>query len=228
MVALVVSALLVMGIIQIFISTRESHRVQTGMAYQQENARVAMDLLRHDLSMAGNPRTPGISPFDTVRSTDGAGVDSSDTIAPVFQTGVDCFGNVLAPNTVSTHVYTVQQQADGTWSLFCATNANFAAPQPVVDGIEGMQVLYGRDSDGDLQPDSYVGAGGMLATDWPTVASVRIALLVNTMDPVSRTNSGPQTYYLLGAPGRTFNDQLRRQVYTFTVLIRNGYGATFF
>lgn len=53
MVALALSFMLVAGIIQIYISSKQSYRLQEGQSRIQENARFAMELLQRDLRIAG-------------------------------------------------------------------------------------------------------------------------------------------------------------------------------
>lgn len=54
MVALVISSLILLGLVQIFSSTRTTYQVDEGLARLQENGRFAMDFLVRDIRMAGN------------------------------------------------------------------------------------------------------------------------------------------------------------------------------
>ena len=53
MLAMVLSFVLLAGIIQIYISSKQSYRLMEGQSRIQENARYAMDLLQRDLRIAG-------------------------------------------------------------------------------------------------------------------------------------------------------------------------------
>lgn len=53
MVAIGLSMVLSLGVIQIFSSSKQTSRVQDSLARLQENARFALDLLAHDIRMAG-------------------------------------------------------------------------------------------------------------------------------------------------------------------------------
>lgn len=53
MVAMVIGLILIAGVIQIFISSKQSYRVQDSMGRLQENARFAMDYLTREARMAG-------------------------------------------------------------------------------------------------------------------------------------------------------------------------------
>lgn len=54
MIAITLGMILIAGVIQIFSSSKQTYRVQEAMGRLQENARFALDLLGHDLRMAGN------------------------------------------------------------------------------------------------------------------------------------------------------------------------------
>ena len=56
-------------------------------------------------------------------------------------------------------------------------------PEPVVCGVENMQILYGVDNDGDEQPNLYARASAVCNTvQWRNVVSVRLGLLLRTLD----------------------------------------------
>lgn len=54
MVALAIAALLLLGLVQIFASTRVAYQTTDGLARVQENGRFAMDFLQRDVRMAGH------------------------------------------------------------------------------------------------------------------------------------------------------------------------------
>ncbi len=53
MVAITISLILLAGVMQLFTSSRQTYRVQDGLARLQENGRFAMDFLSRDIRMAG-------------------------------------------------------------------------------------------------------------------------------------------------------------------------------
>lgn len=53
MIALLIGAFLIGGIMQIFISSRQTYRMQEGLSRLQENGRFALDFLADDIRMAG-------------------------------------------------------------------------------------------------------------------------------------------------------------------------------
>ncbi|MGE0082035.1 MAG: prepilin-type N-terminal cleavage/methylation domain-containing protein [Thiohalomonadaceae bacterium] len=147
MVAMVISLILLAGVSQIFISNRETYRIQNNLARLQENARFAIDLLRSDLSMAGFP--DGFDPFDVA--------NTNDTSLAARLQGPDCEGNLGAGTIVKT--YTVTDT-----SLTCNGI-------PLVDGIQAMTFVYGEDTDDDREAERYV-----LAPGANRIVSVRLTL----------------------------------------------------
>lgn len=95
------------------------------------------------------------------------------------------------------------------------------AAQALIEGVDGMQVLYGVTSNTDTSANQYltaaqVDAGGL----WGNVVNVRIALLVASLNP---TVKAPNTtvYSLLGVNYPAFNDLRQRRVFTTTITLRN-------
>ena len=54
MIALAISSLLVLGLVEVFAASRTAYQLSTGLARVQENGRFAMDFLQRDLRMAGH------------------------------------------------------------------------------------------------------------------------------------------------------------------------------
>lgn len=102
------------------------------------------------------------------------------------------------------------------------------ADQPAVemfDGVEGLQVLYGVDTDGDFTVDDYLDADAVAAAGrWPEVTAVSLALLVRSpeeqgVDVETRSFALLDVAYPAGGGG--FNDRRRREVFTATATVRN-------
>jgi type IV pilus assembly protein PilW len=93
--------------------------------------------------------------------------------------------------------------------------------QPLVDGIEQMQFLYGEDLDLDGAPDSYVSADAV--GNWNQVVSVRATLLVRTIDEYG-DETDTKTYDINGDGNNPFiapGDRRSRKLVSATVLLRN-------
>jgi len=124
----------------------------------------------------------------------------------------------------TTRQYFVAKGASGNPALF-RKDLN-GTPVELVDGIENLQVLYGKDTDGDKVPNVYLKAGdaGLQSTaDWSSVVSVRFGIVARTVsDKDTDVDSG--TYDVDGdgttdftAPG----DHNKRRIFQATVQLRN-------
>ncbi len=87
----------------------------------------------------------------------------------------------------------------------------------LASGIEDMQILYGEDdvASSDDYADSYKTADNV--TDWESIRSVRISLLLQSRDNITQQS---QTIQFNGAPVVSTDNRLRL-VYTSTVSLRN-------
>ena len=146
-----------------------------------------------------------------------------------FFTGATAPAAASNPSSIhemNIHVYYIRPYAtvagDGIPTLVRETL--IAGPamvaQPLVEGIESMQISYGIDTTvpGDLVVDSYVTAAGV--TNWSQVVSIRIDLLVRA--PAMEGGLANSNSYTLGditLPAT--NDKYRRGVYSTTIMLRN-------
>lgn len=88
--------------------------------------------------------------------------------------------------------------------------------EELVRGVEDMQIEYGEDLDGDWTADIYRSAD--LVTNWQSVVSARISLLMQTTE--SNIASQPQPYTFNGTTV-TPTDRRLRQAFTTVVALRN-------
>jgi type IV pilus assembly protein PilW len=211
MVALTLSLLLILGISSIFSGNRETYRVQGGLAILQENARYATEALRRDISMAGYPSDNDITAIAGAMTKD-SGNEKPDTIAVSYISDRSCAGATVAP-TLETRQYHIETDAvTKVPGLYCNDTL-------IVEGVENMQFQYGIDTDLDGAANQFSAADKV--TDWSQVMAVRFALLVNSLEPVSREKD-EATYVLLDAPEiPAASDMLRRRVFFGTVVLRN-------
>lgn len=230
MVALTISLLLLAGVMQVFLSNKASHNLQSGLGRLQENARAAMDILSLNISMAGyTTGTTAINKINTANTLDNttanatlgftvANGKASDIIEINYQSATDCLGQATG-GTATDRYY-----LNGT-NLMCLGNGS-ATPGIIAEGIENMQILYGEDSDGDKIANRYINAGNInTAVDANgilivPIVSVRIALLASTVENSSGNDTA--SYALLNTPLLgPFNDTLLRKVFTRTIILRN-------
>ncbi len=231
MIALVLSLVVMLMTTGIYVNNKQTYRFLDQYSLLQENGRFAIFFLREHILQAGFPRQAGIDPFPVVPTNNN--FPNNDTIIVAFRSAVDCLnhgpagavGSQLAQNT-----FDIAVDGNGNSQLRCDGNGLVGGVnqpvQPLVDGIQNLQVEYGVDTDGDGIANSYansadveagtVGGGG---ADWPNVVSVRVAVLVqgqaNTLDTAQTV-----TYNILGQTAQ-FTDRTPRRVFTTTIPLRN-------
>ncbi len=101
-------------------------------------------------------------------------------------------------------------------SVMNASGGNIkVVEEELIEGVENLQILYGIDTDGtaDGIANLYVTAGSV--GDWSKVASVRLFLLVRSIEP---TSGGVKPYTFMGT---SYSDNYIRRQFTATVQIRN-------
>lgn len=118
------------------------------------------------------------------------------------------------------------QTGDAILALYRYTSvAGAATTQELLEGVERMEILYGVDTNDDGVPNSYLAAGAVGLTTtahWGNVTSVKIVLLLRTLDENVNIDRDIRTYSLLDAAAyNPADERLRRRTYTTTVQIRN-------
>lgn len=96
-------------------------------------------------------------------------------------------------------------------------NANSA--EALLEGIDGINLLYGFDSDGDGVANQYRTAAslGLFSDNWTSVTSVRLELLARSFNEVAES---PQAYFF-GGSRITPTDNFIRRTFVMTVELRN-------
>lgn len=110
-------------------------------------------------------------------------------------------------------------------ALFRVQNYDiFDSTNPLIEGVENMQILYGKDTTGDGVADTFVDAAGV--TTWDKVVSVRVALLMQAVKENFENDLDTNTYDLLGTTIDPLDDHRRRRIFAATVQIRNRINKT--
>lgn len=107
-----------------------------------------------------------------------------------------------------------------------AANGTVGVAEELIEGVESMQILYGESLDGDVRStvDTYVPADQVV--NWLNVISVRISLLMQSVEdgsvpsPQSYTFNGV-VYNGAGGNGNLPADDRVRRVFTSTINLRN-------
>ncbi len=140
----------------------------------------------------------------TITHDDGSGTTGN---SPLFLSRAFPKGEVAK---ISTRIYDIRSKPALYWK-----RGNQSADE-LVEGIENMQIQYGEDTDGDRAVDIYRTAD--LVADWENVVSVRIDLLVRSVE--DNVTSQPQTYTFNGETV-TPTDRRLRQAFSTVISLRN-------
>ncbi len=249
MVALTIGLLIVLAATTLYLGASGSLRLQDEVSRLDDSGRFALDSITRLLRIAGYVDWAGdsggapvqLNPGDppAVQGSDGARNDAltlrffgSANGGAADGAIVDCLG-VPVPrdgNPASRSENSLSVSAGG--ALLCQASG-MTSPQPLIDGVDRLQFLYGVDTDGDGIPDRWQRAGQV--ANWRAVRVVRVGLLM-AGGPGSRKDLDTAVYRLFGAAHAdagdnavldtaTLSDAERhrlRRLYTATVAIRNG------
>ncbi len=144
------------------------------------------------------------TPGNSISSWGGASAPDAEKF------GVD--SEIIKMNTV---YYYIAAGASGQPALWQSIVPGTA--QEILEGVENMQLLYGRDTGTDFVPDQYDTATAVTsAAAWDKVGAVRVQLLVRSEDGVT---DAAQPYSFNGA-NVTPTDRRLRHVFVSTVGVR--------
>ncbi len=100
------------------------------------------------------------------------------------------------------------------------------AAQELIEGVESMQILYGLNLDNDYKKTvgAYVSAN--LVENWASVVSVRVSLLIQSVEDSLVASPQPYTFNGVVYDGSAGNgslpaDRRLRRVFTSTITLRN-------
>ena len=101
-----------------------------------------------------------------------------------------------------------------------------AAAEELIEGVESMQLLYGVNTDQDIRAtvDAYLTADNV--TNWDEVISVRVSLLMQSVEEGTVPSPQPYTFDGVtydggGGNGALPADERARRVFTATISLRN-------
>lgn len=237
MISLVLGLAVIGGLGQVFLSNKSSYSLQERLGQLQENGRYALYFLQRDIRNAGQPFDDTAAfVFVPALTLNGAG-NASDQITIRYTpevAGNDCLGNGFPAGVPFDTTYSINvDAATGVSRLRCSAQGQPA--QPIVDGIENLQILYGLDRTGDTFADVYVRATDLAADEWRQgVVAVRVSILASAISPITGDTAADNTrqFTLLDAPPvgpLQKNDPppsgalrgIRGRVFTTTIAVRN-------
>lgn len=254
LVAMVIGLILLLGVSQVFLSSRQTFATNDAMTKLQENGRFALEFIAATARQAGY-LSPGSSegmpfPVEPINCGKGSAAsnpctfsgagNASDRVSFSAEPAVvidgslrDCTGSAVPIDKIIINSYFIippdannPQPSLGCSSYNRSDSGWLVQNQRLIDGIESLQVLYGIASNTDpFSVGSFISADRVEAQNkWKDVLAVRIAVLANSLDPVSPPPV-QRNYYLLDAAPITpaAGDQLSRQIFTTTVQLKNIY-----
>jgi len=163
-----------------------------------------------------------VSDKDSNRDCTGAGgYAKDDTILNVFWVQPPTLVDPTDSNSVGTSGSLWCQGFTFNNSTIATVNGN--SSQSIANGIDAMHILYGE-ATGDLAGEDgvrnvtrYVTANNV--NQWDHVYAVRVAILSSA--PAGSGDSEESIYQLLDSELYTINDNITRQVFSATFVIRN-------
>lgn len=164
--------------------------------------------------------------------------DRSDYLAVWYnpESDISCTGAAITADQAIANVFFVSDD-NGFNSLKCqsydidtpslgSTSNNDL--QPIIEGIENMQILYGFTNGSDANPTRYISADTINAmpitgspAPWGSISAVRIELLVGTGYDDKALDLNTRTYQLADSKPVSYTDRRLRKIYSTTVAINN-------
>jgi type IV pilus assembly protein PilW len=240
LVAILISLILLAGLLQIYLNTKNIYYMQTNFVQLQENDRFIDTYLPRILRFTGYrspPASGNFIPLTTVfantpyvTGTNATGTNGSDTLTIAYQgsgtgTGTpdgsirDCLNQPIDANTIATSTFSITANNQFQCQAINPNASPTNNTQVLISGVENFQVLYGEDLNNDQIADRYVNAN-FSGLSMSRVVSVRVCLLIRSTNPVNMS-SQTITYNLLGTSFTPTNPQYIRTPITSTILFRN-------
>jgi type IV pilus assembly protein PilW len=233
--AALLSAFLILGLVQIVSAARSSFRLQENEAEVQENGRHAIATLGVLVRQAGFSPQPWNESFNSQALTPDTRdrvSARSDRIALRSWSNLNCFNNRNPIEDESGEpaffiresVFDLNNRRDLTHTCrYGPTDAEFITQirrQGFIRNVESFQVLYGEDGDHDGNIDRWV-RGGEWA-DESQVLGVRLGLLLNSSDVV--VEQAAQDFSVLDFQYSTRADGKLHRFFEFTAAIKGRSG----
>jgi hypothetical protein len=207
MLASALGLFLIFGFIQIYLSVQKTFNLQQAIIGIQENGRFAVHFLNESIRMAGYAYCGSSTDF----VNQALAIKGYSDDAPVFLTDIkkgtdsievgECvvrdkkqqfekfifyIGKTDRKNSLGNSIY----------ALYVKYSTDTANKRELVSGVEDMQLSYGIvEKSAAKNIADYLLATAMKAKDWQKVRAVKIALLLNSEQPVLLK---PETYDFFG------------------------------
>lgn len=235
LVALALTAVLMLALVRYATAAGASQRLQDNQALFQDQARVVFRMLSAAIAEAGfapapwNPSPETSDPF--AGSSDGV-TSRSDRLVVRAWSDRNCFENLnTEADADGRPAFFLREQAwdlndDAQLTRTCRYGPDESAMitqvrrQGRVPGVEAFRLRFAVDGDGDRNADRWVAAGAW--TDPGQVMGVRVGLLLRGADAVVEPVAG--AHDVLGVTFRSPADGRLRNVLEFTIAARGRSG----
>jgi type IV pilus assembly protein PilW len=231
LVAMLIGAILLIGLVQIVAGARSSFRLQEAMAELQESGRFVIDSLGNVLrqsAFAPQPWSDAAEPVGFTPETADAVSSKGDRLAIRTWSEHNCYGSI---NTVTDangqpRFYLKESiltlSSSGNLAHTCRygpTAKEFITQmqgQGLLENVDAFQALYAEDLDDDDQADRWVKGGQW--QDQARVLGLQIAVLIRSDQVVTEGTSRPYTLLdkVINAPA----DGRLRRVFTYSQALR--------
>ncbi len=229
LVAMALSSMLTLVLIQMAMAARGSFRLQEGLAELQENGRYFADLVSAEIAASAYHPQPWLheaTPIGLMADSVDGSSSHGDRLVSRHWSGQNCFG---APNTDrdiagQPRFYlkeSILEMSNGNLVNSCRYGRNVAEMitqinrQGTIPQVEVFQALYATDSDEDGQIDSWLRAGQWTSPE--QVRAVRFGILNSSRESISTQQA--QVFQVLDYSYTAPADGRLRRVYSFTVPI---------
>ncbi|HET9843589.1 MAG TPA: PilW family protein [Gammaproteobacteria bacterium] len=241
LIGLALSMILLAGVLQVFLNSKQAYRLGAAFSELQENGRFISDYIPRIVRNTGYRSTPlntnfasleEIFPEDkpSIQVLDNSGVNGSDILTIRFQgsgdslgnpdgTMRDCLNQPVDADEIVTNVFSISNLYELDCQSINPNAPSTVASNTLVSGVENLQVLLGEDLDGDDAPDRYV-PPNFAGVNLNNVVSMRISILVRSTEEVHKMLD-TETYNLLGTLFVPTADYRIRRIFSFTIVLRN-------
>lgn len=228
--SLVVSLFLIGGMIHLVVSTQKAAQTQIALVSVQESGRFALEAIGRELRKAGYRASGFLSEADAFPLVDGMAAGqvitgSASEVTLRYRgsgTGAgdgwmqDCLGANVAETGTARVTLALAGSDLRCRSINTTPDPDTDQTQPLVSGVEAIQVTYGEDTNGDGYADSFRAAAAV--SNWLRVVGARVDLrLVTDQDNLIET---PQPYTWNGT-SVTPGDRRLRRIYSSVFSLRN-------
>ncbi len=218
MIAGTLGLILIGGMIQIFIGSSQTFRVQQSIAEVLDKGRTATNFISSEIENAGFGGDGLVaSAFSTLPNnvvfsagtSNGSGV-VDDAIRIQYTGTRDCTGAVIGAPFLVVNTFDVVAE-----ELRCNG-------QPLINGVESFHVLYGVDTNADRFVDQYMTSTRIVASGNETnVSAVRFEMLVASQQARVFSDNVSRDYKILDEADVNYTDTRLRRKFSATVLLVN-------